>query len=53
MNKGSDYTVVIAVLHWPKRIILVLKLTLVLELWVLFSSHRLPLLQRSLQLFWH
>ena len=50
MNKGSDYTVVISVLHWPKRIILVLKLTLVLELWVLFSSHRLPLLDQSLQL---
>ena len=48
--KGSDYTVVIAVLHWPKCIILVLKLTLVLELWVLFSSHQLPLLKQSLRL---
>ena len=35
--KDSDYTVVIAIMHCPHRIILVLKLTLVLEIQVLLS----------------
>jgi len=48
--KDSDYIIVIAVIHWPKRIFLVLKLILVLELWVLLFSHWLPLLECSLQL---
>ena len=42
--KGLDYTIVIAVVRWPKRIILVL------ELQVPLSSHRLALLERSLSL---
>jgi len=48
--RDSDYTIVIAVMRLPKLIILVLKLTLVLELGVLLSSCRLPLLEHSLQL---
>jgi len=45
--KDSDYTstIMIALKCWPKHMILVLKLTLVVELWVLFSSHQLPLLE--------
>jgi len=49
-NKNSDYTVVIAVVHWPKRITLVLKITLVVVLWALLSSCWLPLLKRLLRL---
>ena len=41
----------ITVLLWPKCIILVLKLPLVLELWVLLSSHRLPFFKHSLPTF--
>ena len=48
--KDSDYTIVIAVMHWPKCMILLLKLALVLKLWVLLSSCLPPLLERSLWL---
>jgi len=48
--KNSDYTIVIAVVRWPKRIILVLKLTLMLKLWVFLSSCWLPLSKHLLQL---
>ena len=49
--KDSVYTVVIAVIRWPKCIILVLKPTLMLELRVLLSSsHQPPLLEHSLWL---
>ena len=42
--KDSDYTIVITVTSCPKPIFLVLKLTLVLELWVHLSSRKWPLL---------
>ena len=42
--KDSDYTIVITVTCCPKPIFLVLKLTLVLELWVRLSSRQSPLL---------
>ena len=48
--KDSDYTIVIAVICWPKCVFSVLNLTLVLELQVYLSSHRPPLLKRSLPL---
>ena len=35
--KDSDYTVVITIMQWPKRTILVLKLTLVVEIQALLS----------------
>ena len=35
--EDSDYIVVIAIVHWYKRIIIVQKLTLVVELWTLLS----------------
>ena len=46
--KDSDYTIMIALVH--KHILSVLKLTLVLEFWVLLPACQLPLLERSLQL---
>ena len=46
--KVSDYTFMITLMCWPKPIILVLKLTLLLELWVLLSSHWLALFKHSL-----
>ena len=43
----SDYTVVIAMMQWHKIKIIVLKLTLVVEIWTLLSHHRWPpLLER-------
>ena len=47
--KHSDYTVVIAIMLLDKRIIIVLKLTLVVEIQALLSCHRPPLLDRSLR----
>jgi len=47
--KDSDYTVVVAIVHWPKHIILVLKLTMV-ELWAPLSSSWPPLLDHLFQL---
>jgi len=46
--EDSDYTIVIAVVHWFKCIIIVQKLTLVVEFWALFvfpliAVARLPL----------
>jgi len=40
--KDSDYTVVIAIMQWHKRIIIVQKLTLVVKLWALLSPRCLP-----------
>ena len=49
--EDSDYTIMITIMNRPKRIILVLKLTLVVEVQALLSSHRLSgLLDCSLQL---
>ena len=48
--KDSDYTVVIAMMQWHKIKIIVLKLTLVVEIWALLSRRWLPLLERSLRL---
>ena len=48
--KDSDYTAVIAIKHWPKWWKLVLKLTLVVEIGVILSRRRPPLLERSLRL---
>jgi len=45
--KGHDdsvYTIVIAVLHWVKPVIIAQKLTSVVEIWALLSSRWLPLL---------
>ena len=47
--KNSDYTTMITVVPWPKRLFLVLKLTLVLELWVLLSYGWSPLLKRLIR----
>jgi len=41
--KDSDYTFMVAVMCWHKCMILVLKITLVVELLALFSSSQLPL----------
>ena len=48
--KDSDYTVVIAMMQWHKIKIIVLKLTLVVEIWTLLSRCWPPLLERSLRL---
>ena len=48
--KDSDYTVVIAMMQWHKIKIIVLKLTLVVEIWTLLSRRWPPLLGRSLRL---
>ena len=48
--KDSDYTVVIAMMQWHKIKIIVLKLTLVVEIWTLLSRRWPPLLERSLRL---
>ena len=48
--KDSDYTVVIATMQWHKIKIIVLKLTLVVEIWALLSRRWPPLLERSLRL---
>ena len=48
--RDSDDTAVIAIMYWPERKKLVLKLTLVVEIWPLLSRHRPPLLKRSLRL---
>ena len=48
--KDSDYTVVIAMMQWHKIKIIVLKLTLVVEIWALLSRRWPPLLERSLRL---
>ena len=45
--KDSDYTVVIATMQLDKRIIIVLKLTLVVEIEALLSCRQPPLLDRS------
>ena len=45
--KDSDYTVVIAMMQWHKIKIIVLKLTLVVEIWTLLSRRWPPLLERS------
>lgn len=37
-STSSYYTAMITVVHWPKHMILVLKLTLVVEFWALLSS---------------
>ena len=37
--KDSDYTFVITIMQWHKRIVIVQKLTLVVEVWALLSSH--------------
>ena len=47
--KDSDYTFMIAIMHCPKRTILVLKLTSVVEIQALLLCRRLPLLDRSLR----
>ena len=47
--RDSDYTIVIATMQLPKRTILVLKLTLVVEIQTLLSCRRPPLLDRSLR----
>ena len=49
--KDSGYTVVIALVCWPERWILLLKLTLVVELWVLLYSCWPPLLERPASMF--
>ena len=46
--KDSDYTLVIAIMHWQKRIIIVQKLTLVVELWALLSPCCPPSLERMI-----
>ena len=38
-HKDSDFTVVIAIMHCPHRTILVLKLTLVVEIWSRRGRH--------------
>jgi len=49
-KKDSDYTVVIAIMQWHKCIIIVKKLTLMVELWA-FLFPRCPLsLERMIQL---
>ena len=48
--KGSDYTAGNAIKHWPECKKLVLKLTLVVEIWALLSRHWQPLLKCSLRL---
>ena len=48
--KDSDYTVVIAMMQWHKIKIIVLKLTLVVEIWTFLSRRWPPLLERSLRL---
>ena len=48
--KDTDYTVVIATMQWHKIKIIVLKLTLVVEIWALLFRRWPPLLERSLQL---
>ena len=48
--RDSDYTAVIAIMHWPEWWKLVLKLTLVVEIWALLSRRWPPLLERSLRL---
>ena len=37
-NQDSDCTIVITIVYWPKRIIIVQKLTSVVEFWALLSS---------------
>ena len=46
--KHSDYTLVIAIMQRHKRIIIVQKLTLVLELWALLSPRCPPSLERTI-----
>ena len=43
-GKDSDYTIVIAIVHWLKRIIILQKLTSVVEFWAVLFSHWTPLL---------
>jgi len=42
--EDSDYTIVIAVVHWLKRITIMQKLTSLVKLWALLPSRRSPLL---------
>jgi len=42
--EDSDYTIVIAIVHRLKNIIIVQKLTSMVEIWVLLSSRWSPLL---------
>ena len=48
--KVSDYTLVIAIMQWHKRIIIVQKLTLAVELWALLSPRCPPSLEHTIQL---
>jgi len=49
-KKESEYTHVIAIIQWHQRIIIVQKLTLVVELWALVAPRCPPSLERSIQL---
>ena len=44
--EDSDYTFMIAIMHCPRRTILVLTLTLVVEIQALLLCRRTPLLDR-------
>ena len=49
--KDSGHTIVIILVCWPERWLLVLKLTLVVELWVLLYSRWPPSLKRPASTF--